>query len=204
VVAIKICGITRLEDARACVELGVEWLGLNFWRGSKRRCDPLEARRIVDALDTQVRIVGVFVDASVEEMRRTLQQTGVHMAQLHGDESPGTLEAMLPHAFKALRATGPEVLEQAARYGGGDLLLDAHVPGVVGGTGTTCDWDLAATLARMRLLTLAGGLTPDNVREAIQHVRPIRVDTASGVESAPGRKDWARLEAFVSAVRGAT
>jgi len=202
-VTVKICGITRLEDAERCLALDVEWLGLNFWPGSKRRCGLSEARRIVDAVGERARVVGVFVDASVEAMRNVLAETGVGWAQLHGEESVETLDAMLPHAFKALRATGPAVLELARRYGGEHLLLDAHAPGTVGGTGVVCDWDLAAELARVRPLTLAGGLTAENVGAAIAHVRPARVDVASGVESAPGHKDAALLAAFVSAVRHA-
>jgi len=202
-VAIKICGITRVEDAERSLALDVEWLGLNFWPGSKRRCDEAIARQIVDAVAGRAVVIGVFVDASVDEMRRVLKETGVHMAQLHGDESVETFEAMHPRAFKALRATGPEVLEQAQRFGGEHLLLDAHVPGAVGGTGVVCDWGLAAELARVRPLTLAGGLKPDNVAEAIARVRPVRVDVASGVESAPGIKDAALLDDFVSAVRHA-
>ena len=112
-VTVKICGITRLEDAERCLALDVEWLGLNFWPGSKRRCGLSEARRIVDAVGERARVVGVFVDASVEAMRNVLAETGVGLAQLHGEESVETLNAMLPHAFKALRATGPAVLELA-------------------------------------------------------------------------------------------
>lgn len=201
---LKICGITRFEDAARCLDLGVEWLGLNFWPGSKRRCGEEVARRIVEEVAGRAVMVGVFVDADVEEMKRILDVTGVDLLQLHGDESVERFDAMAPRAFKALRATGPEVLEQARRYGGEHLLLDAHMPGEVGGTGVTCDWELAAKLARVRPLTLAGGLTPDNVAEAIARVRPVRVDVASGVESAPGLKDAELLEAFVAAVRGTT
>lgn len=200
-VEIKICGVTRLDDARLCAELGVEWLGLNFWAGSSRRCSVEEAREIVEAVGARMVTVGVFVDASTEEIQRTLRETGVQLAQLHGDEPPEQLRELAPRAFKALKTTGPEVFGAVERYAGEHLLLDAHVQGAVGGTGQTANWEIARSVAELRPLTLAGGLTAENVGRAIARVRPVRVDTASGVEQAPGRKDPARLEAFVAAVR---
>lgn len=124
-------------------------------------------------------------------------------AQLHGAEPPALVEALLPHAYKALSVRGPEVEALSARYPGEHVLLDAFAPGLEGGTGRTFDWSIAAAVARQRRLTLAGGLTPDNVARAIEVVRPWRVDVASGVERAPGRKDAALVRAFVAAVREA-
>jgi phosphoribosylanthranilate isomerase len=122
---------------------------------------------------------------------------GLGCVQLHGDEPPELLAQFLPHAYKALRVRGPGVREEAVRYAGEFLLLDAYVPGVHGGSGARFDWNLALELAQQRKLVLAGGLTPDNVAQAVASVKPFSVDVASGVESAPGVKDPARVRAFI-------
>jgi phosphoribosylanthranilate isomerase len=203
---IKVCGITRIEDALDCIDAGVDTLGLNFWSGTKRHVDIARATSIVEAVAGQVEIVAVFVDAEREEITRTLGETGITWAQLHGDESPELVRAFLPNAYKAIgvRATDASVQARAALYPGEHLLLDAFVPGAMpGGTGHTFDWALARDIARVRMLTLAGGLTPVNVAEAIRTVQPYRVDVASGVESAPGVKDPTKVRAFVAAARSA-
>ncbi len=184
-----------------CVEEGVDAIGLNFWPSSVRRCDEEMARAIVQAVGKRVLIVGVFVDATLSEVERVRDQVGLGCVQLHGAESPEMLARLLPHAYKALRVRGPGVREEAQRFGGKYVLLDAYVPGMPGGTGATFDWALAAELAREREVTLAGGLTPENVAEAVRQVRPFCVDTASGVESGPGIKDRALVRALVEAVR---
>lgn len=202
---IKVCGLTRLDDARACVTLGVDTLGLNFWPGTRRKVELDVAKAIVRELGGHVEIVAVFVDADYDTIRRTLDETGIAWAQLHGDEPPSLVAAFLPKAYKALGVRDASVVERAAAYPGEHLLLDAAIPGAMpGGTGHTFDWTLAIALARTRLLTLAGGLTPTNVAEAVRVVRPHRVDVASGVESAPGVKDAEKVRAFVDAVRGAS
>jgi phosphoribosylanthranilate isomerase len=122
---------------------------------------------------------------------------------LHGDEPPELVGALLPRAYKAIGVKDGSVVELARRYPGERLLLDASVPGMPGGTGRTFDWSIAAEVAKERKLTLAGGLTPENVAEAVRTVRPFRVDVASGVESTPGRKDPAKIAAFVEAAKGA-
>lgn len=202
-VVVKVCGVTSVKDAEACVEAGAQWIGVNFWPGSSRCCEEAEARRIVDAVGASVTVVGVFVDEPVDQLRRILASTGIGWAQLHGHEPPSMLEALLPHAYKALRVGEGPVAEEARRYGGEHVLLDAKVQGMVGGTGQTFDWALAADAARERKLLLAGGLTPDNVADAVEAVAPWAVDVASGVETAPGRKDPGRIRAFVAAARGA-
>jgi phosphoribosylanthranilate isomerase len=155
------------------------------------------------AIDQRVLSVGVFVDASYEQIRETLAQTGVVCAQLHGDESPALLERLLPHAYKAIRVRDQASLAQARGFLGEHILLDAYVSGQAGGTGQSFNWALATELARERKVTLAGGLDPSNVAAAIAVVRPFCVDVASGVEpvGAPGHKDPDKVKAFIAAAR---
>jgi phosphoribosylanthranilate isomerase len=200
---VKICGVTSVEDALMCVEAGADAIGVNFAPRSPRRIALELARRIVAALPAKVVKVGVFVDATESELRDAIEQVGLGCVQLHGDEPPELVAAFLPHAYKALRVRGREALALAARYPGEHILLDAYVPGVAGGTGATFDWTLAAELAQIRQVTLAGGLTPSNVADAVREVRPFCVDVASGVESAPGRKDRAKVRAFIEAALSA-
>lgn len=199
--AIKICGITRLEDAEHALSLGVEAIGLNFWPGSKRRCELGVAREIVERVGERARVVAVVVDAPLAEIAEIRERTGIEWVQLHGDEDAAFARAVLPRAYQAVRATGAEGLRAALAVPGIEVLLDASVPGEKGGTGVVADWALAARVARERPLWLAGGLVPENVGAAIEAVRPMGVDVASGVECAPGVKDPARVEAFVRAVR---
>lgn len=199
----KICGITSLADAEMCLAAGADALGLNFWPRSVRRVSESEAARIADALRDKVLLVGVFVDADEAEVRRLRDGLGLGCVQLHGDESPELLAQFLPHAYKAVRVRGADVAAEVARFGGEHVLLDAYVKGMPGGTGATFDWALAQQIARQRKLTLAGGITPDNVADAVRAVRPYCVDTASGVESAPGVKDATLVRAFIAGARGA-
>ncbi len=194
---VKVCGVTSVADARMCVDAGVDAIGLNFWPGSSRRCDEEVARDIAAALAGRTLLVGVFVDADEAEIARLRDRLGLGCVQLHGAEPPQLLARLLPHAYKAVRVRGADVLEEVRRFAGEHILLDAYVPGVPGGTGATFDWSLAEQVARERKLTLAGGLTPQNVAAAVRAVRPYCVDTASGVESAPGVKDAASVRAFV-------
>jgi phosphoribosylanthranilate isomerase len=200
---VKVCGVTSVADARMCAEAGVDAIGLNFWPKSVRRCDEDTARAIVAALPKSVLVVGVFVDASLDEVVRIRDGVGLGCVQLHGDEPPAVLAALLPHAYKALRVKGPDALLEMARFPGEYLLFDAYVKGMPGGTGETFDWDIAEQAARQRKLTLAGGLTPTNVAAAVRAVRPYCVDTASGVESVPGVKSPELVRAFVREARSA-
>lgn len=199
--AIKICGVTSVDDALTCVEAGADAIGLNFYRGSRRYVDPAGALLVVDAVGSAALTVGVFVDASYDEIESVRQRTGIACVQLHGDEPPDLVQRFLPHAYKALRVRGSQTIDEARRYPGEYLMLDAYVAGEPGGTGTRFDWSLAEPLARERKVALAGGLTPDNVAQAIEEVRPFCVDVAGGVERAPGEKDPARVRAFIRAVR---
>lgn len=203
-VRVKICGVTSVGDALACVEAGADAIGLNFWPRSKRRCELAEAARIVRALEDRARIVAVFVDASTHEIERVRAETGIAWAQLHGGEIEEELEALLPHAYKAVHLAGEHGVRTALGFGGDELLVDASVAGMPGGTGVKCDWALAARVARARKVWLAGGLRPGDVAQAIASVRPYGVDVASGVERAPGVKDHALVRAFVAAARSAS
>ena len=200
---IKICGVTTIEDALYCVDVGVHAIGLNFWRRSPRSVDLATAKRIVRAVENRVETVGVFVDAATPEIREIVRETGIQWVQLHGGETPDQVEALLPNAYKAIGVQDGGAVALARTYPGDRLLLDASVPGLPGGTGRTFDWTIAAKVARERELTLAGGLNPQNVRAAIASVQPFRVDVASGVEHQPGRKDRARIDAFVAEVEAA-
>jgi len=202
-VAVKICGVRTPEDAQHAVDAGADAIGLNFYPGSKRHVSLEAAKAIVDAIAERALTVGVFVDMPIAEVMRVREQTGIVCVQLHGDESPADLERLLPHAYKAVRVKGPQALLEASRFGGEHVMLDAYVKGSPGGTGATFDWAVAAELAHTRKVTLAGGLTPDNVGQAVQSVRPFCVDVASGVESSPGVKDRTLVDAFIRNARSA-
>ncbi len=203
-VNIKVCGVRSPEDAIACVEAGVDTLGLNFWPGTPRCVDVATATRIVEAVAGRAGVVAVFVDAAEDAVRAVRDATGIEWVQLHGREPPALVEALLPRAYKAVRVGKGSVRETARSYPGERILLDAAVPGAMpGGTGHAFDWALAAEIAHERPLVLAGGRHPGNVGDAIRAVRPFQVDVASGVERSPGVKDLAAVRAFVDAVRDA-
>jgi indole-3-glycerol phosphate synthase/phosphoribosylanthranilate isomerase len=205
-VAVKICGITSVEDARAAVGAGADAVGFVFWPRSPRAVDPATARTIAAALPPFVLRVGVFVDAGAEDMRRIADEVGLDLLQLQGSEPPEAVAQAPRRAVKAVRVGSGFRPEEALRYDGAaaGLLLDTRVDGdeVPGGTGRSFDWSLVRPVREgTSFLILAGGLTPDNVGDAIAAVRPDAVDVSSGVESAPGRKDPAKVRAFVDAVR---
>jgi len=202
-VEVKICGLTTEDDALRCVEAGADAIGLNFWPRSPRSTDVAAAKAIAEAVGDRVQTVGVFVDFTVAQIREILTETGIEWAQLHGDETPEQVGVLLPGAYKAIGVKDGSAIELARAYPGEHLLLDASVPGLPGGTGRTFNWAIAAEVARERKLTLAGGLNPKNVAEAIEAVNPFRVDVASGVESEPGRKDPELVRAFIEAAKAA-
>jgi phosphoribosylanthranilate isomerase len=205
-VQIKICGVTNVKDATACAELGANMIGFNFYPQSPRYIEPKVARRIIDAIPSGACPVGVFVDASAEEIRNVADTAGVRCVQLHGRTSPITCSE-LAREFRVIRAfsTDPQFrAEQVSLFSDCDVLVDAHHPNLRGGTGLTCDWRAARTARSLaRFLILSGGLTDQNLSQAITTVAPHAVDVCSGVESAPGVKDHRALENFVSAVRTA-
>ncbi|GAB4538553.1 MAG: phosphoribosylanthranilate isomerase [Anaerolineae bacterium] len=226
VVKVKVCGLTNLIDVQAAIAAGADLLGFIFYPRSPRYVTPDQVRDILaaaglwtgtrreQATQTEILSVGVFVNESPQMVAQTLEFCGLDLAQLHGEEPPAMLGLeggeSLPggRAYKALRPqTGEEARQLAARYAlpprlrGEDrpaLLLDAYHPHLRGGTGVTGNWELASSLAGQYPILLAGGLTPDNVADAVQAVRPWGVDVASGVEERPGKKDHAALRAFVA------
>jgi len=198
--AIKICGITRREDAELAAELGAAFVGFVLWPNSPRAATLDVVRNIARSLDNGVMPVGVFVDPSEHEVAAAVD-AGIRMAQIHG-EPPSWTNGKPPvrtiravHLGAAGDAIEPNIADET-------VLLDAHDPITRGGTGKTVDWARAALVARSRHVILAGGLTPENVADAISQVKPFAVDVASGIESSPGIKDHARLRAFITAARG--
>lgn len=198
---VKICGVTTVRDVELCVAAGADAIGLNFAPASPRYLTLAAALPIAEAIPAHVLSVGVFVDADLTQLLDYRSKLSLRCLQLHGDEPPELLSQLMPHAYKALRVRGADVLSEAARYPGEHVLLDAYVPGAHGGTGARFDWKLARDLGQVRKVTLAGGLTPDNVAQAIAAAQPFCVDVASGVEQSPGRKDPERVRAFVQAAK---
>jgi phosphoribosylanthranilate isomerase len=198
---LKICGITRSEDAHVAVAYGATALGFVFWPGSPRRVGVEQAGGIVRALPTGVDTVGVFVNESLEAIMRIVEETGVHTVQLHGDE-PSSFGERIPRPI--WRSTTIAKVEATARaWPKATLLLDAADLVRRGGTGVRVDWDEAAGLTSGRRIVLAGGLTPANVADAVRLVRPSGVDVSSGVESSPGVKDGVKVAAFLFEARRA-
>lgn len=204
IVRAKICGITRAEDARVAIEHGAHALGFVFAPSSPRALTPDQAAALVRSLPPFVSRVGLFVDASREEVLDIATRVGLDTVQLHGDEDPETCRAVQDAVpvVKAFRVRGPETVARMQAYRGcaAGFLLDAYVPGRHGGTGTRFDWAQAVAAKALGVpVILAGGLDPSNVAEAIRVVRPFAVDVSSGVESAPGCKDHQRLRGFLAA-----
>ena len=199
---IKICGIKTVDDALAAMDAGADLLGFNFYPKSPRYITVGQCRDVMSVMRKygQITYVGVFVNASVAEIRATMETAALTLAQLHGDETSEMVRSLDGRAFKAFRGV-PDRLNGFAREDAPALLVDASVKGAYGGTGITADWKSAAELAKHVPLLLAGGLTPGNVAHAVSQVRPWGVDVASGVESSPGVKDAAKMKAFVQAVK---
>jgi phosphoribosylanthranilate isomerase len=197
-VRVKICGVTSVEDALLCAEAGADAIGMNFWSGSKRAIDVGRGAAIARALPPGILKVGVFVDAERPAIERAIREAGLDAVQLHGNETPDACRGFAVTVIKAIRVgeSGGSPAEAAARYEVDYVLLDADAGAGYGGSGRTFDWNRAAGVASGRLF-LAGGLRPDNVAEAIRIVRPYAVDTASGVEQAPGQKDPALVKEFI-------
>ncbi len=201
-VRIKVCGLTRPEDALAAEAAGADALGVIFAAGSKRRVDVAQARRVLAPVGPFVARVGVFVDASVGEMLEAVRGAHLTAVQVHGRLADAALAELAAHVAVVRAVRWAPAFDPAA-YAAAPIAA-LHVDGPQPGSGVAFDWDAAAPgLARVRRWVLAGGLTPDNVSAAVARLQPHAVDVASGVESAPGIKDDARLRAFVAAVRAA-
>jgi phosphoribosylanthranilate isomerase len=205
---VKICGLTNLDDAQMAVDLGAWALGLIFYEPSPRRCTVTEAQRITAALRRRAELCGVFVNATLDEIAARVDQLGLTMLQLHGDEGPS-------FCAEVARRTGAKVAKAARVRSAGDVraleafptnfhLVDGYTEDLYGGTGQQVDWAILRDRRRNVPLILSGGLTPTNAGEAIEVVRPFAVDTASGTEAEPGRKDPAKLQRFFEAVRASS
>jgi phosphoribosylanthranilate isomerase len=199
---VKMCGITRLEDAAACVEAGVDALGFVFAE-SPRRVDPDAACAIIRKLPPHVLRFGVFVDETPAEIGRVLTKTEVDRVQLHGFEEPMVHELAGTRVVKVFRARDESVLREIDEWSPDFFVLDSWIPDRAGGTGRTFDWSVAKRAREMGRLVLAGGLTVENVGRAIHEVRPFGVDVSTGIEERPGWKDPKKVRAFVDAVRAA-
>lgn len=199
---IKICGITRAEDAEAAVEAGADAVGFMFFEGSSRYVTPETARTIISYLPPFVAKVGVFVNAARDTITRTIQETGIDTLQFHGEEPPEACRGFGLKTIKAFRVQGKDMLALMPRYDVDAWLLDSFVTGQRGGTGVTFNWELAVHACSLGTpVILAGGLNPDNIDRAVQQVQPFGVDVSSGVESAPGKKDAALIAAFIQRAR---
>ena len=201
-VKIKICGITNEADATAAVRAGADALGFIFYTGSPRYVEPVRVAEIVAGLPPFVVPVGVFVNAAVDEVGEICETTGIQVAQLHGDESPGYCNRLDRPLIKAFRVRDESWKSDAAAYDVAAVLLDTFAEDRYGGTGLTFDWRLVE--GSPHRVILSGGLNPHNVAEAVRRVRPYAVDTGSGVEQEPGRKDHGKIRAFVEAARGSS
>jgi len=204
---VKICGITRPADARRAADLGAWAVGMVFWPDSPRKCAIEDAEAIGAELRRRLQLAGVFVNATLDEVASTADRCGLTLVQLHGDEGPA-------YCREAARRTGCKVMKAARvrdaaqvrdlqRFHTDFHLLDAYSPRTPGGTGETFAWELAREHGGEPPVVLSGGLTPENVGDAIAAARPFAVDTASGTEAEPGRKDPAKLKAFFRAVEAA-
>ena len=196
----KFCGITRVEDAWAAADLGAAAIGFIFAAKSPRAITPEAARAIAATLPPFLDRVGVFVDLPPVDVRRVADHVGLDAVQLHGRETPADAASAWPRVIKALARDRDPLLEAEAWPEGVTLMIDAASGDAPGGTGLLADWPTAAALAQRRRLVLAGGLTADNVGEAIAIVRPYAVDVSSGIETRPGEKSVARMRAFARAV----
>jgi len=196
--AVKICGITRREDAEAAARFGASYVGFVLWPGSPRAATLDKVRAIVPTLPSEVTPVGVFVNPTTAEINAAAD-AGIRIAQVHTDRDTSFADARIPvvravHLAADRDGVDPDIADDL-------ILLDAHDPVKHGGTGKTVDWRRASVIAQSRRVFLAGGLTPGNVRQAIEQVRPFAVDVASGVESSPGIKDHELIKAFIMAVK---
>jgi len=197
-VRVKICGITNVHDARMAVRLGADALGFNFYPRSPRYLKPERVKAIVAALPPFVSSVGVFVDETPEEIMRICTVCGLAAAQMHGNESPAQVAAVRGvQRIKGIRVADKRDIALCQRYHVDAFLLDAFVPGTPGGTGKTFNWNIAREARQFGSIILAGGLTPENVGDAIRIADPYCVDVASGVESAPGEKDKSLVAEFI-------
>ena len=195
-VEVKICGLTNLTDALTASENGADYLGFVLYPGSPRHIAPAALERLVGKLPPKCRTVGVFVNEQPGRVVDIARSCGLHAVQIHGDEAAQEFAGLPWTLWRAVRLAGGAWLPDPGQWPAARVVVDAAAPGY-GGSGETADWDRAAELARQRPVLLAGGLTPDNVAEAVRRVQPVGVDVASGVEARPGVKDPSLVKAFI-------
>ncbi len=198
---VKICGITNEEDALAAIEAGADALGFNFYSKSPRYIDIETAREISLAMPESILKVGVFVDAPEEQVRVHSQVAALDYLQFHGDETPYYCEQFATPYWKAFRLRDEKTLALMEKFEPYAYLVDAYQEGMLGGTGTVADWDLAVKAGQLGRLVLAGGLSPDNVEMALATVRPWCIDVCSGIETRPGIKDPVAMIEFIKRVK---
>ncbi len=201
-VRVKICGITSLEDALHAVREGADALGFVFHEASPRNISPDRAESIIAALPPFVQVVGLFVNAESANVNAVADRCRLDVIQLHGDEPPEYCGTIRRRVIKVFRVRDISSLEPIGNYRVAGVLLDAYSPKAYGGTGQTFNWEIAREAAKHRPVILAGGLTPENVRQAIETVGPYAVDVSSGVEAAPGRKDPVKVRKFIRQAKG--
>ncbi len=201
-IRVKICGITSAEDALQAVDAGADALGFVFYSASPRHVSPKMARDIIRRLPPFIQTVGLFVNESLSRVNSLADECGLDIIQLHGDESPEFCAGVRRRVIKALRIRDISSLEPMSSYRVSAFLLDAWSPSVPGGTGKCFNWDIAATASDNGRIILAGGLTPENITDAVRRTRPYGVDVSSGVESAPGSKDPAKVREFIENAKG--
>jgi phosphoribosylanthranilate isomerase len=200
---IKICGITNSADAEMAHQAGADALGFIFFKGSPRFISNDKIKSIIREIPPFVSKVGVFVNASRDEVQRAIEETGIDTLQFHGDETPEACRGFGLKTIKAFRVQGKDMLQIMPRYDVEAWLLDSFVAGERGGTGKTFDWDLAVHATSLGTpVILSGGLNPENIARAVSHVQPYAVDVSSGVESAPGKKDANLIATFIQRARG--
>ena len=197
-IAVKICGLTNQSDALFAMKCGADYLGFVLVPETPRYVAPAKIRAILASLPKHCKTVGVFMNETPERVVSLLKETGLDIAQLHGEEGPDEIRQIGPErVWKVVTVSTPEIVKSAVKCKSSMLLADSIVQGRRGGTGVVCDWSLAAQLAAKRDIMLAGGLNPDNVAEAIRQVHPFGVDVSSGVEKARGVKDHNKIRAFI-------
>ena len=203
---VKICGITRIDDALAAAALGARALGFNFYKKSKRYISPDDAKKIINKLPGHILKVGLFVNSSESEVREIDEKLELDLLQFHGDETPDFCKKFGDKVIRAFRLENENQLDEIKKYDFARMIIvDAAVAGQYGGTGILSDRALAIKAKEIGIpLLLAGGLTPENVKEAIEEVKPFGVDVAGGVENNAGVKDTEKIRAFMRAARCAS
>lgn len=199
---VKICGLTNIEDAMIAAESGADALGFVFYHQSPRCIEPKAAKDIIQRLPPYVTMVGVFANVGADEVLQVMNGCGLDLAQLQGDEPPSLCERLGSKAIKAIRVKDLNSLASMKAYSVRAFVLDTYTPENFGGTGKQFDWDLAVEAKQYGRVILAGGLNPENVREAIQKVRPYGVDVSSGVECRIGKKDPEKVRQFTRMAKG--